>query len=540
MCAGRRTPADEPPPRTNLTGHRASPRPYRRADGSYSRTFTRLAKVDVLVLDDLLIAPLGDSERRDLLEIVEDRYDGSSTIVTSQLPTRKWHEALGDPTVADTICDRLVPNAYVLNLKGPSIRKQRGTRNNKPQPTNRATTSSLRSVPTCAGITAHMFSESAPRCVVIGCSAPTDDGASGFGTGTDPGSGTSGTSGASGTRGPGSGAPTGGSGTDSDGTTTTGGGGGTSSDTTGTRFDVDGPGESEGGECEVLSFVAKTEKPEIMLVLDKSGSMVATWLFNNVTTSRWAALYMTVDTVLAEFEDRADFGAELFPFRTSTIFDECAADDPVTVPVAPLNRAAILGGIPALGAAVDGLTPMGSGVELALEHLAAIKNTKPQAIVLVTDGGADPTCEGPNTLPEIETMLSAAAAEELYTYVVGIDPSDSNYLNQLNALAVAGGQPLAGPEPFYNAQDGDALLMKIGEIVEGILSCEITLDPPPNFPDLATVDIDGTEWPQVANCDTEDGWIYSNPFDQITLCGTACQELRTAGQLNVRYQCPEG
>ncbi len=107
-----------------------------RADGSYTRMLTRLAKVDVLVLDDLLIAPLKDSERRDLLEVLEDRYDRSSTIVTSQLPTRKWHEALGDPTIADAICDRLVHNAHVLNLKGPSIRKQKGIGKNKPQPTN--------------------------------------------------------------------------------------------------------------------------------------------------------------------------------------------------------------------------------------------------------------------------------------------------------------------------------------------------------------------------------------------------------------------
>jgi DNA replication protein DnaC len=107
-----------------------------RADGSYTRALARLAKVEVLVLDDLLIAPLKDSERRDLLEVLEDRYDRSSTIVTSQLPTSKWHEALGDPTVADAICDRLVHNAHVLNLKGPSLRKQKANPNKDPQPTN--------------------------------------------------------------------------------------------------------------------------------------------------------------------------------------------------------------------------------------------------------------------------------------------------------------------------------------------------------------------------------------------------------------------
>jgi len=97
-----------------------------RADGTYSRVLARLAKLHVLVLDDLLIAPLKDAERRDLLEILEDRYDRSSTVITSQLPTGKWHAALGDPTVADAICDRVVHNAHLINLCGPSGRKRKG------------------------------------------------------------------------------------------------------------------------------------------------------------------------------------------------------------------------------------------------------------------------------------------------------------------------------------------------------------------------------------------------------------------------------
>lgn len=96
------------------------------SDGSYTETLGRLAKLDVLVLDDLLIAPLKDTERRDLLEVLEDRYDQRSTVVTSQAPTKTWHEMLADPTVADAICDRLVHNAHVLSLKGPSIRKKKG------------------------------------------------------------------------------------------------------------------------------------------------------------------------------------------------------------------------------------------------------------------------------------------------------------------------------------------------------------------------------------------------------------------------------
>jgi DNA replication protein DnaC len=97
-----------------------------RADGSYVSMLQRLAQIHVLVLDDFLIAPLKDHERRDLLEVLEDRYGRSSTVVTSQLPTKSWHEALADPTIADAICDRLVHNAHVLALRGPSGRKKKG------------------------------------------------------------------------------------------------------------------------------------------------------------------------------------------------------------------------------------------------------------------------------------------------------------------------------------------------------------------------------------------------------------------------------
>ncbi len=108
-----------------------------RADGTYTTALSRLAKLDVLVLDDLLIAPLKDGERRDLLEVLEDRYGQRSTVVTSQVPTKTWHEMLGDPTVADAICDRLVHNAHVLALRGPSLRKEQGLGEKEAAPADR-------------------------------------------------------------------------------------------------------------------------------------------------------------------------------------------------------------------------------------------------------------------------------------------------------------------------------------------------------------------------------------------------------------------
>jgi len=97
-----------------------------RADGSLRTLLARWARLDVLVVDDWAMTPLADIERRDFLEICEDRYQRHSMILTSQLPVAKWHEQIGDPTLADSILDRLVHNAHRLEMRGESMRKKRG------------------------------------------------------------------------------------------------------------------------------------------------------------------------------------------------------------------------------------------------------------------------------------------------------------------------------------------------------------------------------------------------------------------------------
>jgi DNA replication protein DnaC len=99
-----------------------------KAEGTYAKLMAKLAKVDVLILDDFGLGSLRDAHRHDLLEVLEDRYGDRSTIVTSQLPTKKWHEWVGDPTLADAILDRLVHNAYKVDLEGPSKRKENALR----------------------------------------------------------------------------------------------------------------------------------------------------------------------------------------------------------------------------------------------------------------------------------------------------------------------------------------------------------------------------------------------------------------------------
>jgi DNA replication protein DnaC len=98
------------------------------ADGSLSRLLPALTKVDVLVVDDFVMNPLEEQERRLFLEICDDRYRRRSTVLTSQLPIASWHKQIGDPTIADSILDRLVHNAYKFELSGESIRKLKAGR----------------------------------------------------------------------------------------------------------------------------------------------------------------------------------------------------------------------------------------------------------------------------------------------------------------------------------------------------------------------------------------------------------------------------
>ncbi len=104
-----------------------------RADGTYPKLMNKMAKAKVLIIDDFCITPIKGDERKDLLEVIEDRQGLCSTIISTQIPIKNWYEAIGDPTIADAVLDRLIHNAHKINLKGESMRKIRSplTKKNK-------------------------------------------------------------------------------------------------------------------------------------------------------------------------------------------------------------------------------------------------------------------------------------------------------------------------------------------------------------------------------------------------------------------------
>lgn len=96
-----------------------------KADGRYEKLLRTVARSHLLILDDWGTAPLTDEQRRDLFEVMEDRYDNGATLIAAQLPVKHWHETIGDPTLADAILDRLIHNAHTIALKGESMRKKK-------------------------------------------------------------------------------------------------------------------------------------------------------------------------------------------------------------------------------------------------------------------------------------------------------------------------------------------------------------------------------------------------------------------------------
>ena len=102
-----------------------------RGDGSHLKALARLSRVQLLIIDDFLLTPLSDWEQRDLLEVIEDRYQLVATIIASQCPMGDWHPNIGDPTLADAICDRLLHNAYKIELRGDSMRTRSPGSNRK-------------------------------------------------------------------------------------------------------------------------------------------------------------------------------------------------------------------------------------------------------------------------------------------------------------------------------------------------------------------------------------------------------------------------
>lgn len=324
--------------------------------------------------------------------------------------------------------------------------------------------------------------------------------------------------------------------------------------------------------CQELMVTLQPVKPNTMLVLDKSGSMKNfTWdhdadpMTPNVT--RWFSLYAVVEQILTNFNDSFNFGMNLFPSKSATdayTQAACPVSNNVEVAVAEMNKDPIIAALPPQNTmSILGGTPTAKGMTSALTHLKTLDPANPRVVILVTDGAANCSTSAQNVNDLFEVydanlagiVGDAWTVDQIPTYVIGIaiqnditpnvgdgNPNGINPHEKLNELAMLGGKPKAGPEAFYSAGNQIELADALNAIVSDAFSCVIPLESPPAFPNSTVVKIGGVEVPQVADCAMGNGWKYVDPepYMAIEICGTACDDLKVAGDADVEYYCKAG
>lgn len=352
---------------------------------------------------------------------------------------------------------------------------------------------------------------------------------------------------------------------DSDGIATDGETGGPNSNASDGSGDGDGDGDGDSQQdpptCEATTAIATSTPFNVMLVIDKSRSMVNySWDDDgNAETpdvTRWASLHATVDTISGQYQDAMHLGLTLFPSidATSDFNEACLVNDTPEVLVGLGNAEAILAAIPAADDTdLYGATPAAAGITTALTHLQQLDDGRPAAIILVTDGAAN--C-GANALglelfdnydqdlPQI--VADAYENAGIPTYVVGIDIQEESEhpftkpREKLDELAKLGGVPQPGEVGFYDAANAEALQTALDDIASSV-TCGINLGEAPSNPDQLVVWVDGKLIPRLDSCDEGDGWIFSTPdgpLDRIELCNGSCDALLEIGEIEAEFLCP--
>lgn len=303
----------------------------------------------------------------------------------------------------------------------------------------------------------------------------------------------------------------------------------------------DNPDEVKSDNCGESNFKAQPLPPNVMLVLDKSGSMsMETWKDNGVTKTRWASLHATTEFLLDSFGDKVNFGIKLFPSKQpGGSFDmtkACLVDPGVDVECKPDSAQDIIDTLPKASGNFMGNTPTVSGLKEAYNHLSTLSDPNSEAAILIVDGRTN--CDETNDA--LSATAAQAKAKDILVYVVGID-LDQQTLASLTPVAVAG-----GTEKVHNSSDSTALGKSLEDILGGISSCVIPLDEEPPYEHMVIVKLGKkTEVPYLKDehsCDGKsEGWVYTSskkPYKEIELCGASCETFKASPEVDVTYECP--
>jgi hypothetical protein len=338
----------------------------------------------------------------------------------------------------------------------------------------------------------------------------------------------------------------------------------------------DGDPSDEEMSCGDVSIVPTYTPPNVMLLVDASGSMVSNSWDHDLDPdtdpeTRWKTLHRVVTTVLEEFGPAMRAGIQRFPSADAQAIygaQACIVSPTPEVNVALDNGDAILAAIPGPDAAVHGGTPATAGMISVTNHLSTQPAEYSRYVLLISDGAANCTrsAQTNHALMEVydetwaPTVEAARLQHDITTFVVGIDienelpPNivDGNpYVNPyeaLNDVAIAGGVPRPGNEKFYNSTNQEELLSALAEIMDTITECIIDLSetdagaPDPKQIDYVKFTVGDQEvpfLPDLADCETMDGWAWLEYGVVVTFCGSFCDDFKGGSAVfDGVYGCP--
>ncbi|HEY0709617.1 MAG TPA: vWA domain-containing protein [Polyangia bacterium] len=292
---------------------------------------------------------------------------------------------------------------------------------------------------------------------------------------------------------------------------------------------------TESMNCGLRSINLERRPADIMVVLDRSGSMLETVMVNGMAVPKWGEVVSALDTVLMRTQSQVSWGLKMFPMG-----GQCGVPEGAEVAVSLNNHAMVLGAINATPAGMDSsTTPTRDAVTKATAFMQASQSTNAKYLLVATDGEPNCSAGGRSSRSDAMGAIAAVAAANtagIPSFVIGVATGGSSADATLNEMATAGGRARNDVTKYYSVSSRDELAGALDTIATQIASCTFPLSPPPPAPENVAVDVDGK---RVAKDPSQQGgWNYGPDNKSIVFHGAACDALK-AGSKDVKiiYGC---